>query len=170
MFKYSSSLLLIVLLIVISGCSKKSDTELWDEALNYQKSSKYGEALSAYKQLADEHPDSKLAIKALFESAKIYQSGLDKSISPQVSLKYAAENYKKITDQYPKTEEAPKCLFMLAFIQANELKDLTAAKANYEKFLKEYPNHEMAPSARAEIDNMGVPPDQFINKNLQAKK
>lgn len=157
-------LLLVSLVFVLNGCSKNSDKEYWDEAVKYQKENKIDKAVSSYEQLVKDHPESPLAPKALLEAAKIYQGGNVKNVSSEESARKAIEYYKRIYTEYSNSSEAPSSLFMVGFIQSNELRNFDEATSAYKLFLSKYPNHEMAPSAKVELDNMGLSPEEIINK------
>jgi TolA-binding protein len=162
--------LLPLLLFVFTGCSSKTDQELWDSAVNNHKQAKLNEAIKLYSEVADEYPESRLAPDALFEVAKIYNSALDKNVSRLESLKKAVEYYNMVYTKYPKSKKAPASLFMMAFIQANELHKTDDAKKNYEKFITEYPSNEMVSSAQEEIKIIGMDPEQVLMKNKIVKK
>ena len=80
----------------------------------------------------------------------------------------------RIIKDYTGFSKLPDCLFLKAFIYENQAKDLEKAKIYYDEFLKKYPNHELAPSAKAAIDNMGIPMDilikSFEEKNKETKE
>lgn len=155
--------------LFMMGCSK-SEQNYWDEAVNNQKADKYNEAVESYKALAEKYPESDKAAKALFEAAKIYQTNLVKGIDTKQSMLKAIELFDKINNEYPSSVEAPKSLFMKGFVEANELRNFDAAKAAYNLFLKKYPNDEMAGSAKAELETIGMTPEEILNRNLQVKK
>lgn len=156
--------------ILLTGCSKKSEQELFNAGQKNVQEEKYAEAVDAYETLVKDYPESQRAPKVLFEIGKLYQGKAVKNISGTESLKKAAEYYSRIFKEYPKSAEAPSALFMTGFIQANELHDFNAATASLKQFLASYPNHEMASSAQAELDNMGLTPDEILKKSLEAKK
>ena len=74
--------------------------------------------------------------------------------------------YPEFQAKYPKAPKAPQPLFLIGFIQANELMDIDAAKAAYSKFVEVYPESEMVESAKAEIDNLGLSPDEILQKKM----
>ncbi|MCX6230070.1 MAG: tetratricopeptide repeat protein [Bacteroidetes bacterium] len=80
----------------------------------------------------------------------------------------------RIMKDYTGFSKVPDCLFLKAFIYENQAKDFEKAKAFYTEFLNKYPNHELAPSAKAAIDNMGIPMDilikSFEQKNKESKE
>jgi TolA-binding protein len=159
----------LFVLLFISGCSKSEQT-YWDEAVNNQKAGKYKEAVTFYQELAEAYPESKNAVKALFEIAKIYQVKMIKEIEPKQSMLKAIEFYNKIYNEYAESPEAPKSLFMKAFIESNELQNYDAAKKTYSLFLQKYPGHEMAASAKAELETIGLTPEEILSRNARVKK
>ncbi|MCU7494948.1 MAG: outer membrane protein assembly factor BamD [Ignavibacteria bacterium] len=156
--------------LLLTGCSKKSEQELYNAGVKNLQEGKYTEAIDNYESLVKDYPESPRAPKVLFEIGKLYQGKAVKNISATESLKKAVEYYHRIFKEYPKSAEAPSSLFMTGFIQANELHDFNAATASLKQFLASYPSHEMASSAQAELDNMGLSPDEILKKNLEAKK
>jgi len=156
--------------IILTGCSKKSEQDLFNTGQKMVQNEKYPEAIDAYETLAKDYPESQRAPKVLFEIGKLYQGKAVKNISGTESMKKAVEYYSRIFKEYPKSAEAPSALFMTGFIQANELKDFNSATASFKQFLASFPGNEMASSAQAELDNMGLTPDEILKKNLEAKK
>lgn len=161
------SIIAFSLLLLFFGCSSnKSDKEMFDEAETNLKEKKYPEAVISFEELINDHPDSKLAPEALSQLASIYQNKQVKNLSEEENLEKAIELFKKLHDNYPSSEYAPSGLFMAGFISANELHNYEAATLIYQQFLKEYPNNELASSAQAELDNMGLSPEEILKKNM----
>ncbi|MBN2367060.1 MAG: outer membrane protein assembly factor BamD [Calditrichaeota bacterium] len=65
------------------------------------------------------------------------------------------KNFQKILDQYPEGEYTSKAMFMVAFVNANYLKNYEKAEKYYKEFLEKYPTHELAASARYELEHLG---------------
>ena len=55
---------------------------------------------------------------------------------------------------------------MAGFVQSNELHDYDGATETYNSFLKVFPDHELAASAKEELNNMGLTPEEILEKNL----
>jgi hypothetical protein len=55
---------------------------------------------------------------------------------------------------------------MAGFVEANELQNYEAATETYNLFLKTFPDHELATSAKEELDNMGLTPEEILKKNI----
>ncbi|MDP4117153.1 MAG: tetratricopeptide repeat protein, partial [Bacteroidota bacterium] len=78
--------------------------------------------------------------------------------------------YKQIAEKYPKYGKAPDALFSAGFILANDLKKYEDATAAYNKLVKDYPNSNWTPQAKEELDNMGLTPEQILDKKIKSKK
>jgi len=148
------------------GCSKKSGEDYLKSADENLKNNKALEAVSDYENFVKEYPKNEKAPETLTKLASIYQNNMINNLSVKESLEKAAKIYRQVFESYPNSKEAPSSLFMSAFILANELKKYHAAEASYQLFLQKYPNHELAASAREELNNLGLSPEQILkNKN-----
>jgi TolA-binding protein len=166
-FSYS---FILILLLELTSCSKKTDNEYWSDALLNMKGFKNKEAIQSLDKLVEEYPQSKYAIKALNESARLYHELKIPGLQPEESLNKAIFYNRRIINEYPKSHEAAKALFVIGYIEANELKDLESASKDYNAFLSKYPDNEYAPSVRAELANLGVNPEDIINKKIADHK
>lgn len=165
------SIISLLILLLITGCSsKKSDKELFDEAQKNLKEDKVPEAVMAFDELVNDYSDSELAPEALSQLASLYQNKLVKSLSEKESLNKAIMLFKKLHDEYPNSDYAPSGLFMAGFIYANDLQNFDEAAELYKQFLKEYPDDELAASAQAELDNLGLSPEEILLKNMAKEK
>ena len=165
------SIIALISIFLVVGCStKKTDKELFDEAQNYLKQDKVPEAVIAFEEIVNDHSDSELAPEALSQLAGLYQNKLIKGISEKENLEKAIELFKKLYHEYPKSSFAPSGLFMAGFINANELNNYDEATRLYKQFLEEYPDDELAASAQAELDNMGLTPEEILIKNMAKEK
>ena len=162
--KLFSKLLLIGFILV--ACSSKSDKQLFDEAAKYFEEDKIPESIAAYEKLATDFPGSELAPKAISQLAGIYHSKKVAALSERESLMKADSLFYSVYLKYPDNEQTPLALFMSGFIQANELSDYQRATDTYNIFLEKYSNHELAVSAREELENIGLSPEEILRKNL----
>ena len=165
-----SIIALITFFLIVSCSSKKSDKELFDEAQKNLKEDKIPEAVMAFEELINDHSDGELTPEALSQLASLYQNKRIKSLSEKENLEKAITLFKKLHNEYPKSTYAPSGLFMAGFIYANELQNYKEAEALYKKFLSEYPDNELAPSAQAELDNLGLSPEEILLKNMAKEK
>ena len=168
MLKFRNQLVLLLSITIMLGCSSKSDEEVFESANQNIKNEMYVEAISDFQELINNYPDSKLAPKATFEVGKIYQGQMIKNVTRTESFEKAIEYYRIIVDKYPDDPNAPNALFMIGFIQANELKQLENARDTYHLFMEKYPDSELASSAQAEIDNLGLSPEEILRQKMSA--
>ncbi len=125
---------------------------------------KISEAVSNYESVAKEFPESADAPEALFQAASLYQNKMVENIAEKETYQKASEIFRKIFDKYPNYKKAPMALFLSGFILANDLRNYEAATTTYNLFLQKYPDNELATSAKEELDNMGLTPDQILQK------
>jgi TolA-binding protein len=122
------------------------------------------EAISNYESVVKDFPESKDAPEALFQIASMYQNKMVQNVSEKDAYQKAAETFRQLFNKYPKNEKAPRALFLSGFILANDLRNYEAATSAYNLFLQKYPENELATSAKAELDNMGLTPEQILEK------
>ncbi|UCH65152.1 MAG: tetratricopeptide repeat protein [Ignavibacterium sp.] len=164
--KYILGILSLSALLLIGCSEKKSSEDLFNEGEKYLEESKIPEAVSSYETLINEYPNDKLAPDATARLASIYQNKQVKNIPETQSLLKSVELFRSIYDKYPESNQAPMGLFMAGFVEANELNDYDAATKTYNLFLKTFPDHELATSAKEELDNMGLTPEEILKKNI----
>ena len=162
----SALLIILIAFVFISCSSKKSDEELFTEAKTNTEEGKIPEAVASYEELLKEYHDSKAAPEALTNLAAIYQNKLVKNISETEALVEAAKLFRQIYDDYPESEFAPMGLFMAGFVLANELNMYNEATETYNLFMEAFPDNELAASAKEELDNMGLTPEEILRKNM----
>jgi len=163
-------LLSLLSLLLFACSSEKSPDELMKEAETFTNNKKIPESVTAYETLIKDFPDDSLAPEATFRLATIYQNELVKNISEKESLQKAVELFKGIHERYPTSDKAPMGLFMAGFILANDLKDFKAATEVYNQFLEKYPDNELATSTKEELDNMGLSPEEILQRKVASKK
>ena len=156
-------LIILSVILFIVGCSN-NDKDYFESAQKLMDAKQYSEALVKFQKIVDEFPKSEHYKIALLKVGELNQGHVDKSLTDKESLLKAVKAYTKFHKNFHSDPKAPQTLFMIGFIQANELKNIEAAKAAYSKFLTLYPDSEMAESAKAEIENLGLTPDEILQK------
>ena len=94
---------------------------------------------------------------------------VNKDITKKEAFLKAINVYTEYQSKYPDDSKTPQAMFMIGFIYANELVDTAKAKEAYSKYLELYPDSEMAESAKAEIENLGLTPDEILQKKISKK-
>lgn len=161
--------LLIGLTIFLVNCAGKTDKDIYESARKNIENEKYADALVLFEKLVKEYPNSEHYQEALLQTGELYQGQVNKSIPYKESLKKAIRSYRMFYSKYKDDPKAPQTLFMIGFIQANELGELDSARVTYTQFVELYPDNEIAASARTELENLGLSPDEILAKKIQSK-
>lgn len=160
---------IILFALLTISCSKTSDQEYFDQAKSFLKEKKTPEAVKAIEALIKEYPESDIAPKALVQLAGIYQNQMVEKLNPSESFARAQKYFYQVYEKFPESEEAPQSLFLSGFILANDLKNFDLATSHYKLFLSKYPSHPLAVSAKEELDNMGLSPEEILKRTETAK-
>ena len=163
-------LVLFLLSVFFISCSKTTDQEYFDQANKSFKENNIPEAIKSFESLINDYPESELAPKALVQIASIYQNQLVKNVKPQESFEKAQKYFMQVYEEYPDDQDAPKSLFLSGFILANDLKKYDNATSRFKLFLEKYPSHSLAESAKLELDNMGLSPEEILRRTETAKQ
>ncbi len=166
-----SSLLLVFLLsfLLINCSSKKEETELYTSAKTALDSEKYYDALITFNELLNEYPKGNFTAETIFEIGKLNHGKVDTSLSPKESYEKAVLFYVRLQNEYPENPKSAEALFMASFILANEIGDYKRAEESYKSFLEKYPNSELVESAKSELENLGIPPEEILKKKVAAE-
>ncbi|OGU31586.1 MAG: hypothetical protein A2X67_00835 [Ignavibacteria bacterium GWA2_55_11] len=156
------SILFLACIVLATGCSRKTDDQYYEDAVEAQKGQEDDEAIELFQEMIKEYPQSPRVPEALYALGSLFQDR--KKDFPK-----AIEMYKKIGEQYPDHATASNALFMVGFINNNELKNVDAARAAYEEFLKKYPSSPLVESARFELANLGKEPAELL-KNTEEQR
>ncbi|MDR3609401.1 MAG: tetratricopeptide repeat protein [Ignavibacteriaceae bacterium] len=163
-------LFLLTLTVLIFGCNSKKAEEYMKLAKSCIEQHKIPETIKAYEMLVKEFPKDSLAPEALYQLGTIYQNKMVPNMKEKDSFEKAVQIYKSVFEKYPDSKRAQISLFMAGFIQANELRNYQEATATYNLFLQKYPKSDMSAAANDEVKNMGLTPEQILEKNIVTTK
>jgi len=163
-------LFIVFIPLLLISCSKTTDQEYFDQANNLLKEKKIDEAIKHFETLITEYPESNIAPKALIQLAGIYQNQMVKGLKTSESFNRAEKYFFEVYEKYPNSKDAPQSLFLSGFILANDLNDFDKATMRYKLFIEKYPSNSLAVSAKEELNNMGLSPEEILKKNETAKK
>ncbi len=167
MQNFKNLILLTFVVVGILACSSKSDKELYEEAQVQIKQDNFAEGLENLESILKDFPQSELAPKVKLEIGQIYHAKKIKNLSARESYQMAIKYYRMAYDDHPKSENGPNSLFMVAYIQANELGEVKAAETTYREFIEKCPDHELVASAKVELENLGMKPEEILKKKVQ---
>ena len=146
----------LVLAILLSSCSRKSDAELFTDAKTLEERKDFQTAVERYEEIVDRMPTSPYAESSLVRLAMLYTNEVK-------DTRKAINAYRRCYTSFPNDKQAPTMLFLTAFLYNNDLHQVDTAKILYESFLQKYPDHELAQSAKFEIATLGKDPGQMLN-------
>ena len=163
-------LFLITISLIFFTCSKTSDKDYMKMASDKVEKGNTAEAIKDYESLVNEHPESELAPEAILKQAALYHENKVKNVNQKEALIKSADLYISLSEKYPENKQAPSSLFMGGFIYANEVMDLNKAEKTFKLFLNKYPNHELTSSAKEELNNLGLSPEEILRRKMIEKE
>lgn len=167
---------LIIIGVFLISCSSENEKDLMSKAQTQLREGSYAEALSSLEKITNEFPKTSEAGTAFLEMAKLYQGRAIKNVDDKESFLKAVEYYQVVYNEYPDLKNndgdlvAPGALFMCGFLLANEINDIETAEKTYNLFLEKYPDHELAGSAKVELENLGLTPEEILLKAMAQPK
>ncbi|NVN95390.1 MAG: hypothetical protein HXX18_08930 [Bacteroidetes bacterium] len=123
-------------------------------------STKAQQLIDLYVSYANQYKEDSISPLYLFKAADISMN----IMKPLQSISLLD----RIMIDYHSFSKLPDCLFLKAFIYENQIHELDKATKTYNDFLQKYPNNEFAPSAKASVENIGIPAEALI-KSFEAK-
>lgn len=87
------------------------------------------------------------------ELTKLFQQGQE--LQQQNKYDEAIQAFGEIIHKSVKGKFTSQAQFMIAFIYAENLKDLEKAREEFTKFIQDYPEDPLVESAKWELENMG---------------
>jgi len=147
--RFSSLLVMIVILSLIFGCGERMTKEqLSALAEKYEKEESFLEAVKTYEKLLKKYPEDEQADQAQYKIALINSNNLN-------DFNKSVEAHEKLIKNYPESNYAAQSFFMIGFIYANNLNDIEKAKKYYQEFLEKYPDNELLSSVKWELEHLG---------------
>jgi len=148
-------LFLLVLLIVISGCSSRKAPDVYAEGLAAETGGDPKLALELYEEVVRDFSAEAVAETAMY---KIVMMRGNNPAEKQV----AVDAQRRYLDLFPGSTRTPTVMFMMAFLYNNEMDQTDSARKYYDMFLSKYPDHELVPSARFELETLGKAPGDIL--------
>ena len=71
------------------------------------------------------------------------------------------DQYQKIYQEFSDSKYAEEALFYIGYMNHNNFHQLDSAKHYFNIFIKKFPKSELVASAKFELENLGVPPDDL---------
>ena len=166
----------LVLVLLLSACffacnQGPDKTEIVQLEQSYQTlleangpSSQREEMLVLSQQLADTYeayvksnPKDPESVEFLYKASEHLENPLNK---PEKAI----EVLDKIASEFPEHPRAADAMFRKGYIYHNTLQDLDKAKIAYNEFIEKYPDHQLIPSAKFEVEFLGIPTDELLER------
>jgi TolA-binding protein len=157
------TLTFLLMLLTLSSCSRKSDSELFKEGTAAEEVRNLTVATARYEEVVQRFPTMVLAESSLARLAVIYAN--DDRDFPK-----AIATYRRYYTMFPESKQAPTMLFLSGYVFNNELHRLDSARVAYETFLQKYPDHTLAASARYELETLGKDPGAVLREKTSPEQ
>ncbi|MCY4051948.1 MAG: tol-pal system protein YbgF [Gammaproteobacteria bacterium] len=118
------------------------EQDLYDQAIEQLKQSRYEEAINGFQQLADTWPASQLADNAYF--------WLSEALYLNREFEKALAGFKVITDNYPDSDRLPDAMLKIGYIYY-DVGEYTNAADTFRSVLERFPNHQVSVSAQTRL-------------------
>jgi TolA-binding protein len=152
-----------IVIFAFVGCSKPGAEEMFNKAVDAQKSDQYDAAIASFEELIKAYPDSSQSPKALYAIGAIYQN--DKH-----SYHEAIQSFRRLVEKYPNHATASNASFLIGFIYNNDIKNIDSARIAYEDFLQRYPADHLVDPVKFELSNLGKDPEEILKaRTLEAQ-
>jgi len=157
------TLFILVLMFVLTGCSKPSAEEMFNKGVDAQKAEQYDAAIELYQELVMAYPDSARTPEAYYAIATICQNY-------KHSYHQAIYTFRQLVEKYPNHATSPSASFLIGFIYNNDLKNIDSARIAYGNFIKQYPTNPLVVSAQFELSNLGKDPAEILKTQAELTK
>jgi tetratricopeptide (TPR) repeat protein len=117
------------------------------------------ELAAAYEGRSQDSKDDESAVNDLYRAAELYGGALE--------YNKALGIFDQIVARYPSHKRAADALFQKGFIFNNRLNDTTQARIAYTEFIEKYPNDPLADDAQIEIDRLGIPTEEWLERFIK---
>jgi len=114
--------------------------------------------IDLYTTFSNNHPDDSLAPMYLHRAAQVAAN----IHRPDLALQYLDT----VTIKYPDYKDVAVCAFYKGFVLENVAGDLEHARMAYQEFIDKYPNDPLADDARISMENLGLSPEELLEKIL----
>lgn len=114
--------------------------------------------IDLYTTFSTQFPDDSLAPQYWHRAAQVAAN----IHRPDLALQYLDS----VTVKYPDYKDVAVCAFYKGFVLENVAGDLENARFAYQEFIDKYPNDPLADDARISIENLGLTPEQLLEKIL----
>lgn len=143
-----SAFIILILALVFSSCSRKSQKELYEEADAAYSQQHFQAAIDLFRETVSRDPSTAYAESSQYRIALTYNNDMHQT-------RQSLDAYREFRKMFPESKESRTALFLMGFLYNNDLHETDSAKAMYEHFLQLYPDDQLAASAKFELESLG---------------
>ena len=140
------SIAAMILILSVYNCSSDSDQDYYNSGMQNISDGNISEAVTNFKALLDEFPESRLAAKSYFELGKLHIT--------EKNYDEALMSFENVINKFPDSSYAPSAMYEIGRLyHGRAIKNLSPAKSlqkgveYYKKVFDEYPESPEAPNA-----------------------
>ena len=111
---------------------------------------------AAYEERSNQDGKADDQVEDLYRAAELYGGAFEYEKSLAI--------FDQIVSRFPEHKRAADALFQKGFIYNNRIGDTASARAAYSTFIRKYPEDPLAHDAQIEIDRLGIPTEQWLQK------
>ncbi len=166
--KIRTILLLSTALFFFACCNKNNRQDALDNISKFEDSidianniisvENGSKLIDLYTAFAKQFPNDSLAPAYWFRSAEVAAS----IHRPDLAIQFLDT----VINNYPNYEHFATCHFYKGFVLENVARDLENARLAYQEFIDKFPNDPMVNDARISIENLGLTPEEMLEKIL----
>ncbi|MBR5027627.1 MAG: tetratricopeptide repeat protein [Bacteroidales bacterium] len=114
--------------------------------------------MDLYTNFASSYPEDSLAPVFWHRAAQVAAN----IHRPDLALQYLDT----VTTKYTDYKDVAVCAFYKGFVLENVAGDIEHARAAYQDFIDQYPNDPLVKDAQISIENLGLSPEELLEKIL----
>ncbi len=126
----------------ITNVVSLQEQDLYDQAIEQLKQSRYEEAIKGFQQLAESWPSSQLADNAYF--------WMSEALYLNREFEQALAGFKLITENYPDSDRLPDAMLKIGYVYY-DVGEYTNAANTFRSVLERFPNHQVSVSAQTRL-------------------
>ena len=162
-------LFIAVLLLALTGCNHSKTPKITENDVKNAEAALFNEdmttnaeavttAIETFVKYAESNPKAEDAPETLFKAIEL-------SINTHQDPKQSIDLVNRLLTTYPQYGNNPVALFMLAtFVYEDQKQDYDKARETYRQIIDNYPDSPFAKDAAIAMEQVGMTPEQLIER------
>lgn len=162
-------LMIALLLLALTGCNRSKTHKITQNDVKNAEAALFNEdrstnaeavatAIETFSKYAETNPKAEDAPDYLFKAIEV-------SINTYQDANQSIDLVNKLVSSYPEYDKNPVALFMLAsFVYEDQKQEYDKARDTYRQIMENYPDSPFAKDAAIAIEQVGMTPEQLIER------